>query len=228
VSRLWSRSGLRVLSIMVLLFGLLGGGVLHFDRQTQQRATIDAAQSRLALSYQQRFEQQQAAVLLATAPQRAAIAAAQAEAAKKAATTAAANAAKAKAAQDAARKAHANTASRSSTRTADGPVPTSCSTYSGNRAIGCTILVSSGFGLDQMPCLDKMWTKESNWRTTAENPSSKSYGIPQALPASKMAVFGSDYRTNPATQIKWGLDYIEKRYKSPCGAWDFWQGHNWY
>ena len=79
-----------------------------------------------------------------------------------------------------------------------------------------------------MPCLDKMWTRESNWRTTAENPSSHSYGIPQALPASKMATFGSDYRTNPATQIKWGLDYIKNRYGSPCQAWTFWQAHNWY
>ena len=79
-----------------------------------------------------------------------------------------------------------------------------------------------------MPCLDKMWTKESNWRTTAENPSSHSYGIPQALPASKMAVYGSDYRSNPVPQIKWGLHYIEGRYKTPCGAWTFWQAHNWY
>ena len=79
-----------------------------------------------------------------------------------------------------------------------------------------------------MPCLDKMWTRESNWRTTAENPSSHSYGIPQALAGQQDGGVGSDYRTNPATQIKWGLDYIVDRYKTPCGAWTFWQAHNLY
>ncbi|HEY1484652.1 MAG TPA: lytic transglycosylase domain-containing protein, partial [Micromonosporaceae bacterium] len=128
-------------------------------------------------------------------------------------------------------KENAKKPSRGTPRTAPpsfGPIPKSCSTYSGNRAIGCTLLLAANFGLDQMPCLDKMWTRESNWRTTADNPSSHSYGIPQALPASKMAAFGSDYRTNPATQIKWGLHYIVGRYKTPCGAWTFWQAHNWY
>lgn len=83
-------------------------------------------------------------------------------------------------------------------------------------------------GLEQMVCLDHIFTHESNWRTTAENSSSGSYGIPQALPASKMATFGSDYRTNAATQIKWGLSYVKGRYGTPCGAWSYWQAHGWY
>jgi hypothetical protein len=229
VSRLWSRSGLRMLSIFVLVFGLVGGGVLSLDRQSQQRATALGEQQRIDISYQQQLEQEKAAAYLAAAPQRAAIAEAQAAAAQKAKATAAAAAAKAKSAEDAARRAHAATANRSSTRTPSfGPIPTSCKTYSGNRAIGCTLLLSSGFGLSEMPCLDKMWTHESNWRTTAENPSSGSYGIPQALPASKMKPFGSDYKTNPVPQIKWGLSYIVDRYKSPCDAWIFWQAHSWY
>jgi hypothetical protein len=106
-------------------------------------------------------------------------------------------------------------------------VPSSCDQYTGNRALGCALLLEAGFGLDQMGCLDQMWTKESNWRETAANPSG-AYGIPQALPGSKMAPYGADYLTNPVPQIKWGLEYIKSRYSSPCGAWSFWQGHNYY
>jgi hypothetical protein len=73
-----------------------------------------------------------------------------------------------------------------------------------------------------------IWNKESGWKTTDKNSSSGAYGIPQALPASKMAAYGSDYLTNPVPQIKWGLSYIKGRYNSPCGAWSFWQSHNWY
>ena len=79
-----------------------------------------------------------------------------------------------------------------------------------------------------MPCLDVMWTRESNWRTEAHNASSGAHGIPQALPGNKMASFGADWATNPVVQIRWGLDYIRNRYGSPCAAWDFWQSHNWY
>jgi len=76
-------------------------------------------------------------------------------------------------------------------------------------------------------CLNNIWTRESGWNYQAEN-ASGAYGIPQALPASKMAAYGSDYLTNPVPQIKWGLDYIKNRYKTPCGAWSFWQAHSWY
>ncbi len=85
-------------------------------------------------------------------------------------------------------------------------------------------MVSKGLGLEQMVCLDHMWTHESNWRTTAKNASSGSYGIPQALPASKMGLKSedgaSDYLTNPATQIRWGIWYATSRYGSPCQALD--------
>jgi hypothetical protein len=60
------------------------------------------------------------------------------------------------------------------------------------------------------------------------NESSGAYGIPQALPGSKMGTVASDWRTNPATQIKWGLGYIKSRYGSPTNAWNFWLSHNWY
>jgi hypothetical protein len=80
----------------------------------------------------------------------------------------------------------------------------------------------------QFECLDSLWTKESGWRVDADNPSSSAYGIPQALPGSKMSTFGADWATNPVTQIRWGLDYIEDRYGSPCGAWSHSQAYNFY
>jgi hypothetical protein len=109
-----------------------------------------------------------------------------------------------------------------------GPVPESCSDYSGNRATGCALLLEWGFSLDQMSCLDSLWTRESGWNERASNSSSGAYGIPQALPGDKMAAYGDDWQTNPATQIKWGLNYIENRYGTPCGAWGFFQSNNWY
>ncbi|MEV5882778.1 tachylectin-related carbohydrate-binding protein [Streptomyces sp. NPDC052020] len=77
-------------------------------------------------------------------------------------------------------------------------------------------------------CLEKLWDHESGWRWNATNSSSGAYGIPQALPATKMDVAGDDWRENPLTQIKWGLSYIDGRYGSPCNAWNFWQANNWY
>ena len=96
------------------------------------------------------------------------------------------------------------------------------------RAIGQTLAAERGWTGAQWTCLEKLWTKESNWRVDANNPTSSAYGIPQALPGSKMASAGADWRTNPATQITWGLDYIDDRYGTPCGAWSHSQSHNWY
>lgn len=76
-------------------------------------------------------------------------------------------------------------------------------------------------------CLDNVWSRESGWRYNAEN-ASGAYGIPQALPGSKMATAGADWQTNPATQIKWGLGYIQSTYGDPCSAWSFWQAHGYY
>jgi hypothetical protein len=94
--------------------------------------------------------------------------------------------------------------------------------------IAAALLPSFGFGQDQMQCLIPMWTRESGWNLHAANASSGAYGIPQALPGGKMSKFGSDWQTNPATQIKWGLWYVKSRYGSPCGAWSFWQRNSWY
>ncbi|KIH96995.1 hypothetical protein LP52_21310 [Streptomonospora alba] len=96
------------------------------------------------------------------------------------------------------------------------------------KSIARSMLSDYGWGSDQFSCLEPLWEKESNWDHTAQNPSSGAYGIPQALPGSKMADAGSDWRTNPATQIEWGLGYIEDRYGSPCSAWETSQSQGWY
>jgi hypothetical protein len=82
----------------------------------------------------------------------------------------------------------------------------------------------------QYNCLHSLWVGESNWKVYATNPSSGAYGIPQSLPASKMAAAGADWQTNPATQIEWGEDYIKSRYGTPCAAYNFWlaQSPHWY
>lgn len=83
-------------------------------------------------------------------------------------------------------------------------------------------------GDGQFGCLEALWNKESGWNHLADNPNSDAYGIPQALPGSKMASAGADWATNPITQIKWGVGYIEGRYGSPCAAWAHSQANNWY
>ncbi|MEQ8144107.1 transglycosylase SLT domain-containing protein [Streptomyces sp. NPDC005908] len=80
----------------------------------------------------------------------------------------------------------------------------------------------------EFQCFSKIVSHESGWNPQATNASSGAYGLVQALPASKMSSAGSDWKTNPATQIKWGLDYMKDRYGSACDAWSFWQANNWY
>lgn len=96
------------------------------------------------------------------------------------------------------------------------------------RDIGRALLADFGFSSDQFGCLDSLWTRESGWDVYADNPSSSAYGIPQSLPGSKMASAGADWATNPVTQIRWGLGYIQDRYGSPCGAWAHSESVGWY
>jgi hypothetical protein len=83
-------------------------------------------------------------------------------------------------------------------------------------------------GATQFACLDKLWTKESGWNPRAYNRSSGAYGIPQALPGSKMASIAGDWRTNPLTQVRWGLAYIGGRYGTACSAWSHSVRYDWY
>ncbi len=85
-----------------------------------------------------------------------------------------------------------------------------------------------GWGDAQFQCFDNIIMHESKWSITATNPTSGAYGIPQALPGSKMATAGADWKTNPATQITWALGYVKARYSTPCGAWSFKSAHGWY
>jgi hypothetical protein len=224
VIRLWPRVGVfRMLSVALLVLGVVGGVYLSAGRQSQQRVlqSAQAAQS-------ERDEQEQLR-LTALRRQRtsAASRSAQRDAQAKADAAAAASAAQAKAAEAARSKAPSKAATPS--KAPDfGPIPASCAEYTGNVAIGCALLLDAGFGLDQMPCLKNLWMKESGWNPAAYNASSGAGGIPQALPRSKMAAYGADYLTNPATQIKWGLNYIKTKYKTPCNAWSNWQDKGWY
>ncbi|MFE6739759.1 aggregation-promoting factor C-terminal-like domain-containing protein [Streptomyces tubercidicus] len=80
----------------------------------------------------------------------------------------------------------------------------------------------------QFSCFSSVISRESGWDINATNPSSGAYGLGQALPGFKMASAGSDWRTNGVTQVKWVLGYMNSRYGSPCGAWEFWRSHSWY
>ena len=96
------------------------------------------------------------------------------------------------------------------------------------RQIAEAMLRSFGWSSSQFSCLDPLWAHESGWSTTAYNAGSGAYGIPQALPGSRMASAGPDWQHNAATQIRWGLEYIKGTYGSPCGAWDHEQATGWY
>ena len=85
-----------------------------------------------------------------------------------------------------------------------------------------------GWGKNQYECLDSLWTKESHWNYKSSNKRSGAHGIPQALPATKMDAVATDWRTNPVTQISWGLLYIDSRYDTPCKAWSKFKRSNWY
>lgn len=208
MSRLWSRVALRGVAVFLLGIGVAGGLYLGKDPNTQ-RGMNEAGQ--VGFSFLQASAEHQAA---------------EQDAKNKAAAEAKALATRARSAEEAARK--NQPASRSETRVDVGPIPASCSAYTGNRAIGCKTMLEWGFALDQMPCLEKLWTKESGWSASSHNKSSGAHGIPQALPGSKMSKYGADWATNPVTQIKWGLDYIKSKYSTPCGAWSFFQGHGYY
>ena len=96
------------------------------------------------------------------------------------------------------------------------------------QAVAYGILQSMGMGDDQYSCLVALWARESGWNVYAFNASSGAYGIPQSLPGDKMASVGADWATNPATQITWGLSYIQSRYSTPCGAWEHSENNGWY
>ena len=99
----------------------------------------------------------------------------------------------------------------------------------GAKKVARSILMDEyGFTEKEYKCLNRLWTKESNWNYKSRNKKSGAHGIPQALPASKMNVVSTDWRTNPVTQIRWGLRYISIRYETPCKALAKHKRSNWY
>jgi len=138
---------------------------------------------------------------------------AQEQAAKKAATARAAAAAAQSSAQPAA---------------AAQPTPAAPAASGSPQQIAEAMLGSFGWSASQFSCLDPLWAHESGWSVTAYNPGSGAYGIPQAVPGSRMASAGPDWQTDAATQITWGLEYIKSTYGSPCAAWDHELATGWY
>jgi hypothetical protein len=226
VIRLWHRVGtVRAVFALVIVAGLVGG--LAIANLTQRDSSTGP---RKAAGVSQPLPSSSATPSASRTPWTLD----EADAFAKAQGAASDASAAAKAAED--RKKAEEEASRSKTRTSAPPtkatpkypVPSSCNGYSGNRLKGCAVLVGMGFGLDQMPCLDKLWTKESGWNQNAHNNSSNAHGIPQAVPGEKMAAAGPLWKTDAETQIRWGLGYIKGRYKTPCAAWNHSQAKNWY
>ncbi|MGH3736892.1 MAG: lytic transglycosylase domain-containing protein [Micromonosporaceae bacterium] len=224
MSRSWIRVSLRVFAVFLLVGGLVAGVYVGVTRQAADEAAkrASSASSDRALSDLDRVSRD--AGRTARDHKSRADAAARARAkADAAGKEAAARVAEGD-------KALADKKKEESTKPSApvGPIPASCKVYSGNKATGCALMLEWGYKLDQMPCLEKLWDKESGWNERASNPNTGAYGIPQALPGDKMASHGDDWRTNPVPQIKWGLDYIKGRYDTPCGAWTFFQNNGWY
>ena len=94
------------------------------------------------------------------------------------------------------------------------------------RDIARALLPAYGFSSDQFSCLDSLYVSESDWRIDADNPTSSAYGIPQAL--TQLHDLPADYMTSAESQIRWGLEYIQDTYGTPCSAWSFKQGNGWY
>ncbi len=112
--------------------------------------------------------------------------------------------------------------------TSGGGSATGNNTVAAAKAYAKSKVSARGWKASQYTCLVSLWNRESGWRYDATNPSSGAYGIPQALPGSKMSSAGSDWRTNARTQIDWGLGYIADRYTNPCGAWQHSEDTGWY
>jgi hypothetical protein len=239
-----SNLGIRAVAVAVLMLGLVGGLIAGTQNSKADTLTATAAVEPAAVatapdapSVTEQQVERDAKTYVAAVRQSASAHAYAVTQARAKAKAAAARAEAAAAAAEADRKARAERASRSSSRSlassgtpgGNAPaVPVDCKSYSGNKAVGCSLLGWAGFATSQMSCLEPLWSRESGWNETAGNQSSGAYGIPQALPGSKMAEYGSDWKTNPVVQVKWGLQYIKGRYGTPCDAWSAFRSKGWY
>jgi hypothetical protein len=235
-------SALRTLSVVTLL-SAVSGTVFLLDGGSEHPASADAASASLTAGPKDSAVQaSQAQIALADLMARrvpsqrteednlrageVALATERREAARKAAAEAKRKAElKARKAREEAEKKAAAAAAR---RKGAAHAAASRSFSGDPKSIARELLGSHGWSSSQFGCLDSLWQRESGWNYRAYNASSGAYGIPQALPGSKMGTVASDWRTNPATQIRWGLNYIADRYGSPCGAWSHSESTGWY
>jgi hypothetical protein len=124
---------------------------------------------------------------------------------------------------------HVGSPPRATRRPAHHPIrPRPHFSFASNRDLGRHLAAERGWDGEQWSCLDDLWTRESDWHVHERNTSSGAYGIPQSLPADKMADAGSDWRDSAITQIRWGLSYIAATYGTPCSAWEHSQEHGYY
>ena len=183
-----------------------------------QQAALAAEAQRVAQAVAQQAAVQAASDQRAAQAQQAQQAAAQAQQASQAAAQA----------QQATQAAAQAAPAQQSTQAQQSPSqPTAGQSTGDPKGYARQLLSSRGEG-GQFGCLDSLWGRESGWQVSASNASSGAYGIPQALPGSKMASVGPDWQSNAATQIQWGLGYIDGRYGSPCAAWSHSQANGWY
>jgi len=210
------RSALRIVSLLSVLALVAGvviltqepGSAEEAPRTTAASAAADPA--RAAAAARSAADSLAHQRLVAAAEQRRAVAAADAAAAAR-------EKARRQAAAAAALKARAEARARATRDALRNP-----------QAIARLMVLERGWSASQFSCLRSLWQRESGWNPRADNPASSAYGIAQALPGSKMASAGPDWRTNPVTQIKWGLGYIADRFGTPCGAWGHSQANGWY
>ncbi len=208
------------------------GQLVLLQAAQRAKAAHAAAVAAAARAAAARAAAARAAALRAAAVRAAAQRAAQRQAAAQAAARAAAQAAASQAAAqaqqaDAQQQQAAAQPAPQPAVTASTPAPPAQAPSGSAQEIAQQLLAARGWA-GQFSCLDSLWEHESGWNMYAENPSSGAYGIPQALPGSKMASAGSDWQTDAATQIRWGLNYIGATYGTPCGAWSHEESYNWY
>ena len=192
----------------------IGAGLTVADRVIQAHAAGETTADQALRAYQVRDAQQE-------------LAAARWMAAQERAARAAKKAAAARAAAQAAAQSAGGTPPSQAALAPAAPASAAPAPSGSPQQVAEQLLGSFGWSSSQFSCLDPLWAHESGWSVTAENPDG-AYGIPQALPGSKMASAGPNWQMSAATQIKWGLEYIKGTYGSPCAAWEHEQATGWY
>jgi hypothetical protein len=199
---------------------------VHVDTLSPAQRLVSFDTTRYGLAQRQTsYESAAATAAVAKAAAQKAAAAKAAAAKAAAAKAAAAKAAAQQAAQEQAAQQQATQQQAAQQTTAQ---PATSAPSGSPQQIAEQMLSQFGWSSSQFSCLQPLWALESGWNIYASNPGSGAYGIPQALPGSKMASAGPDWQSDAATQIRWGLTYIQGTYGSPCAAWSHEEADGWY